>query len=365
MNGLNEFTESVSGFHSKSAVDQLLLLGWFIEAVEGKPCFTALDMRPAFQKAGIEPPNVSQDLDRHKNKKPPQVVKSGAGFQLEGTVRRSMDAKVGGNPAVVTVSKLLSDLPAKVPNVTERDFAKEALNCYKVKVNRAAIVMAWNLAYDHLMGWLLADAARLVQLNDRIKKRFSKLTVAVVARNDFDELQESQVIDACRTARLLTKNLVEILEFKLKRRNTAARPSTVLVTQAQADDIHHDDFACPPCDHKVAAIVLVGKKGPAVPCGAYRYLTGCKALDRCRTADLQFRPLDLKDTPRHRTRFSLRAYLGDLATPLVLNDSDPRFCGERIKDRRLVHFGDRPAEPRDCQSLCGRTCTTRNDDTCQ
>lgn len=236
MNGLHEFTGSVSGFHSKSAVDQLLLLGWFIEAVEGKPCFTPLDIRTAFQKAGIEPPNVSQYLDRLKNKKPPQVVKSGSGFRLAGTVRRSMDSKVGGNPSIIAVSKLLSELPAKVPNVAERDFLNEALSCYKVKAYRAAIVMAWNLAYDHLMGWLLADAARLDQLNDRIKKRFPKLTVVVAVRDDFDELKESQLIEACRTARLLNKNMVEILESKLKRRNTVAHPSTVVVTQAQADD---------------------------------------------------------------------------------------------------------------------------------
>lgn len=235
-NRLGEFTGSVSGFHTKSAVDQLLLLGWFIESVEGKDCFTVLDVRTAFQKAGIEPPNVSQYLDRLKSKKPPQVVKSGAGYRLAGTVRRSMDTKVGGNPSVVAVSKLLSDLPVKVPNVAERDFLYEALSCYKVKAYRAAIVMTWNLTYDHLMGWLLADATRLDQLNDGIKKRFPKLTVVVAARDDFDELKESQIIEACRTARLLNKNVVEILESKLKRRNAVAHPSTVVVTQAQADD---------------------------------------------------------------------------------------------------------------------------------
>lgn len=236
VNGLHEFTESVSGFHSRSAVDQLLLFGWFIEAVTGKPCFTSLDIRTAFQKAGIEPPNVSQYLDRLKNKKPPQVVKSGSGFRLAGNVRRTLDSKVGGNPAVVAVSKLLSDLPAKVPNVAERDFLNEALSCYKVKAYRAAIVMTWNLAYDHLMGWLLADQVRLDQLNDAIKKRFPKLSVVVAVRDDFDELKESQLIDACRTSRLLNKNVVEILESKLKRRNTVAHPSTIVVTQAQADD---------------------------------------------------------------------------------------------------------------------------------
>lgn len=236
MDGLGEFAGSVSGFYTKSAVEQLLMLGWYLEAVEGKTPFNSTTVREAFEKVGVDPPNVTQYLDRLAKKKPPQLVKAGGGYKLAGSVRRSMDTKIGGNPSVVAVSKLLSDLPAKVPNVAERDFLNEALSCYKVKAYRAAIVMAWNLAYDHLMGWLLDDAARLAQLNDGIKKRFPKLTVVVAVRDDFDELKESQVIDACRTARLLNRNVVEILESKLKRRNTVAHPSTVIVTQAQADD---------------------------------------------------------------------------------------------------------------------------------
>ncbi|MFT3687729.1 hypothetical protein [Paenirhodobacter sp.] len=63
-----------------------------------------------------------------------------------------------GNPSIVAVSKLLSDLPAKAPNDAERDFRNEAISCYKVKAYRSAIVMAWNLTCDHLTSWLLADA---------------------------------------------------------------------------------------------------------------------------------------------------------------------------------------------------------------
>jgi hypothetical protein len=48
--------------------------------------------------------------------------------------------------------------------------------------------------------------------------------------------KESEVIAVFRTGRLLSKNVVEILEAKLKRRNTVAHPSIIVVTQAQADD---------------------------------------------------------------------------------------------------------------------------------
>lgn len=236
MDGLSGFADSVSGFYSKSAVDQLLLLGWYMEAVEGKASFNSTTMRTAFEQVGVDPPNVTQYLDRLAKKKPPQLVKAGGGYKLAGSVRRSYDTKFGGNPSVVAVSKLLSDLPSKVPSLAERDFLVEALNCYKVKAYRAAIVMVWNLAYDHLMEWLLADQARLDKFNAAVPKRFPKKNDTISTRDDFEEFKESEVIAVCRTARLLGKNVVEILESKLKRRNTVAHPSTIVVTQAQADD---------------------------------------------------------------------------------------------------------------------------------
>lgn len=236
MDGLHEFTESVSRFHSKSAVDQLLLLGWYLEAIEGKSSFSVSDIRTAFNSVGVEPPNVSQYLDRLTKKKPPQLRKTSGGFKLVASVRRSMDQKIGKNPSVIAVSKLLSDLPSKVPNSDERVFLGEALNCYKVKAYRAAILMVWNLAFDHLMEWLLSDVTRLDRLNNGIQKRFPKKNTLISSRDDFEEFKESEVIAACRTARLLNKNQVEILEAKLKRRNTVAHPSTIVITQAQADD---------------------------------------------------------------------------------------------------------------------------------
>ena len=236
MSGAGEFAESISGFYKKTAVDQLLLLGWFLESVEGKSPFTVASMRSALEQANVDLPNVKQYMDRQTSKKPPQLVKAGAGYRLSASVKRSMDTKIGGNPSVVAVSKLLSDLPSKVPSTAERDFLKEALNCYKVKAYRAAIVMVWNLAYDHLMEWLLDDQTRLDKFNAAIQKRFPKKQATISVRDDFEEFKESEIIAVCRTARLLGKNLVEILESKLKRRNTVAHPSTIVVTQAQADD---------------------------------------------------------------------------------------------------------------------------------
>lgn len=236
MSKVLEFAESVNGFYRKNYVDQLMLLCWYMEAVEGKTPISAPGIRNAFVQVGVKPPDVSKYLKRQADKKTPQLIRVNGGFKIAGAVKRSLDSQIGHNPSVVAVSKLLSELPAKVPNLAERDFLSEALNCYEVKAYRAAIVMVWNLTYDHLMEWLLADQTRLDKFNTGTTKKYPKSKVVVSVRDDFDEFKEFEVIQICRTARLFNKNVVDIMEAKLKRRNSVAHPSTVVVTQAQADD---------------------------------------------------------------------------------------------------------------------------------
>lgn len=231
-----DFTHSIAGFFNKSIVDQLLLFGWFLEARRGRSPFTGEQMRNCFREAGLNPPDTSTYLARQARKKPPQLTKIGHGYRLAPALKRKYDAKFDNEPSVIAVSKLLTDLPSKVPNVVERDFLQETLNCYQIKAYRASIVMAWNLAYDHIVEWLLSETARIDQLNAGIVKRFPKKKLNITAREDFDELKESELIQACRTARLLDKNTVQILEGKLTRRNSVAHPSRIVITQAQADD---------------------------------------------------------------------------------------------------------------------------------
>jgi hypothetical protein len=139
------------------------------------------------------------------------------------------------------VSKLLADLPARVPNLAQKTFLDEALKCYRVQAFRACIVMTWNLAYDHVQNWLLADPARLSRFNAAIAKRNSKKAALVVTQyDDFEDLKEREVIDICNIANLINSSVYKILVAKLDRRNMAAHPSSIIVVQAQADDVVTD-----------------------------------------------------------------------------------------------------------------------------
>src|SRR5205823_5301496 len=117
------------------------------------------------------------------------------GYKLEGAVRRSLDGKYGVHQSILAVSKLLADLPAEVPDTAERAFLSEAINCYRVSAYRAAIVMTWNLAFDHLLNWIMLDTARIAAFNAAILKRSSKSKVVIAKRQDFDDLKEFDTVE--------------------------------------------------------------------------------------------------------------------------------------------------------------------------
>jgi len=159
---------------------------------------------------------------------------------LQGALRRSLDAKYGSHHSVITTSKLLAGLPEQIPDLVERAFLSEAISCYRVGAYRAAIVMGWNLAFDHTLNWIISDSARVAAFNAAITKRYPKAKLTISTRSDFEELKEAEIVEICYTARLITKNVAEILREKLKRRNMAAHPSQVVITQHQADDLITD-----------------------------------------------------------------------------------------------------------------------------
>lgn len=240
MDDLRSYFDSIAGFYQMTAVEQLLTLAWFVETRQQRTCFDGIYMRQCFKDAGVDAPDMSVYLPRLASKKPPQLIKERGGYRLSSALRRDLDKQLGGNPTVVAISQILSELPAKVPDVAERAFLSEALNCYRVKAYRAAIIMTWNLTYDHIVRWVFADASRLQSLNSGIATRYPKKNLILVKLEDLDDLKESELIEACRTSRLLDKNTSQILKDKLTRRNAVAHPSRLTVTQHQADDMISD-----------------------------------------------------------------------------------------------------------------------------
>ncbi|RVG14962.1 hypothetical protein [Sinorhizobium meliloti] len=238
---LADFVQQVDGFDTLSPKEKIKLFGWYLHVHKALTSFDNEAIRACFKQLHLPSPDVSVYLPRMAAAKPPELLKERSRYRLGRGVRSELDKKYGVHQSVVQVSKLLSDLPDRVPNIAERAYLREALACYRVEAFRACIVMTWNLAFDHLLRWILDDPTRLAEFNAAITRRFpKKVGLAVSSIEHFEELKEAETIEVCQNASLLSKNTTEILREKLKKRNMAAHPSQVAILQSQADDVITD-----------------------------------------------------------------------------------------------------------------------------
>lgn len=238
---LEDFIAQISRFDSLSHPEKIRYFSWYLHTERGLESFDIAAIRDCYHQLHVSPPNLSVYLTRMVSKKPPELLRAKGGYKLAGPLRRTIDAKFGQPGTVVAVTALLSSLPVQIRDPAEQSFLAEALDCYRVKAFRAAIVMTWVLAFAHLSEWIVSDTTRLTAFNNAIPSRFpSKKTLIIRSLDDLAELKESEVIEVGRTAKLISKNQIDILRDKLRRRNMAAHPSRVQITQAQADDVITD-----------------------------------------------------------------------------------------------------------------------------
>lgn len=242
---LQEFVRQVRGFDQLTHPEKIKHFAWWLHVHGKRDRFDLATIRGCYQKLNIpHSANPAQDLTRLEAKCPRELLKDAGGYRLEGSIRQRFDAKYGEHGTVVVVSQTLKALPGRISDQAEKLFLSEALTCYRNQAFRAAIVMTWNLAYDHLLNWILADTKRLADFNAAIVKRYpqdkKKAGLAIGVRIDFEDLKESETIEIAAKAALFSDSVKKILLEKLTKRNTAAHPSLVTVTIHQADDVITD-----------------------------------------------------------------------------------------------------------------------------
>jgi hypothetical protein len=200
------------------------------------------DIRACYSEAHLAPPgNINRSVDALTEKRPPDLLRDTGGYRLAHARRESLDRELGRAQSFVVVEKMLLDLPGKISDEGERLFLAETLVCYRNGAYRAAVVMAWNLTFDHVARWVLADKQRLADFNAGIPKRNPKKSHVVVSkREDFEELKEDEAVDIVGGLAGISGGVKKILKEKLGRRNTYAHPSTLEIARPQVDDMIFD-----------------------------------------------------------------------------------------------------------------------------
>jgi hypothetical protein len=234
---LSEFTDLVPGFQDLSQLEQIIHFGWYLHHYQRKEIFGQVAIRDCFKERNMVVPNTSVLFKRLVERRPRVVIESGKGLKIEAKTRDALDKKYGQHESTIAVSKMLNDLVGKLSDEAERHFLSEAIKCYHVRAARAGIIMAWNLAYDHMLKWILADAQRLADYNASVAVVFPKRAgTVIVKRDDFEEWKEANVLDIAGNAGLISPNIKKVLKIQLDKRNLAAHPSLVEIHAPQADD---------------------------------------------------------------------------------------------------------------------------------
>jgi hypothetical protein len=239
---LSDFVKRVSGFAGLSHAEKIKHFGWHLQAERGQETFKVQDIRGCYDAVHLDPPaNLPRSMDALTEKKPPDLLKKNGAYRLHANPLAEMTKQYGHPESTVTVEKALAELPAKLTSASERLFLEETLTCYRHHAFRAAIVMVWNLAYDHLLHWVLKDPSRVATFNVEVARRFAKKGYsAITDRADFEQMKEAEVLDAVAVLPGITDNMKKTLKEKLGRRNTYAHPSTMTVAKPQVDDMVTD-----------------------------------------------------------------------------------------------------------------------------
>jgi hypothetical protein len=236
--GLSDRVRNVTGFDGLGYTDKIRFFAWFLQDVVGKEHFEQSDITDCFKALNLErPSSLGPFMKNLSSGTPPQLLRSRKGYQLEHRARHRLADAYGARPATVEVHKLLAELPGKLTNPIEAAFLEETLLCFRVGAFRAAVVMCWNLTYEHVCDYVLA--AKLVEFNAQLRTAFPRAAV-VVGRDDFADLKESQVLEVCRGAGITAPSVHRLLGEKLARRNAAAHPSGVVITQLSAEEMITD-----------------------------------------------------------------------------------------------------------------------------
>jgi hypothetical protein len=237
---LTETIKNIADFQTWGHADKIRFFAWYLHRFESQDTFSPSEIGKCYNALNLSPPSaVAPFLVAMVSRSPQHALRSGNRYRLEGGVRDGFESRYGQRPAFIHVQRILAELPSKLPDLAEQSYLQETLVCFRHKAFRAAVVMCWNLVFDHLCHFIISE--HLTTFNAQLPKTYPKADIsAIIKRDDFGELKESQVLQVCKSARIISDGIFKILKEKLDRRNMAAHPSGVAVNDVTAEEIIRD-----------------------------------------------------------------------------------------------------------------------------
>lgn len=236
---INRFYNAIEGGANLTQSALVEMFVYFLTVELGQEFATSKQVAECFRACDlVVPGNVSARLSEGLKVKPPKFVRTITGYRLQRHLRETLSKKLGVEPVTAQTSATLRGLEHKLPAGAEREFLNEAVKCFEAGANRAAIVMTWIMAMDHLFAHILAH--RLSDFNDALSKDNGVKLRSVTKRDDFTEIKETRFIELCRAAGIISNDIRKILDQKLGTRNSCAHPSGVTINRSKVVDFIED-----------------------------------------------------------------------------------------------------------------------------
>ena len=236
---LNRFYNSIEHAANQSQSGLVELFVYFLTVELGQndatpkqvaDCFAACDL--------VVPGNVSARLSEGLKGRPTKYVKTKSGYKLQRHMREALSRKLGAETVTTQTSATLRGLEHKLPAGANKEFLKEAIDCFEIGANRAAITMAWILAMDHLFAFILTH--KMTEFNAALANDKGVKINVVSQRDDFTEMKEKKFIELCRAAGIISNDVRKILDQKLGTRNSCAHPSGITINKSKVIDFIED-----------------------------------------------------------------------------------------------------------------------------
>lgn len=236
---VNRFYSSIENAAGQSQSVLAGLFVYFLTVEAGQESATPKQVAECFAACDlVVPGNVGARLSEGLKSKPPKYIKANGGYKLQRHMREALSRKLGTETITTQTSATLRGLEQKLPAGANKEFLKEAIDCFEVGANRAAIVMTWILAMDHLFAHILAH--KLIDFNAALSKDKGVKFDEVVQRDHFTEIKETKFIELCRAAGIISNDVRKILDQKLGTRNSCAHPSGVTFNKSKVIDFIED-----------------------------------------------------------------------------------------------------------------------------
>lgn len=232
------FYNAIPEVDDKTPKELVPFFVYFLTNEQGESFAATKAIAQCFKDCDLKPPtSLANYLSRGVNGS--LYVKVDGGYRLERKKADELSSLLGTRRAVIQTSGALRSLEASIADPQTKAFLVETVDCFEAGANRAAVIMAWVLAFDHFLNWVFAN--KLTEFNRSYAASNAKNPPSPISSiEDFEAINEDRIITICRSAGIITNGVRDILTTGLRTRNTAAHPSDVMVAQSKTISVIED-----------------------------------------------------------------------------------------------------------------------------